>query len=387
MSGNCRSCSQHSHDSPSHSESTGEAGPATRGERPSVFYGLCGEGLGHFSRAAFLIPCLLKAGYSVDLFTSGRVAGLCAERFPTCRVHSVPGLRMKYRSNTLDVLGTTFAYLSVMARWPAAFARVGKLVRRCRPIAVISDYEPVVACMASRFRIPLISFDHQQIITTCETDFASANTIPGMLLRLSNRLTYLRPTSRIITSFYQTPLRRRLSRKGVSCTVIGPVLRPEVVRRNPIDGDHILVYQTSRTLGWLDQILSALPGEARVYGAGRKQSGQPERPFSEGAFLDDLASCRFAIVNGGHTTISEALYFGKPVLCFPVLGQAEQEVNAQYVTKLGLGMDYRPANGSIPDFSEFLCQENTIRQTIAARDSERCGNDDLLKLILGLLAQ
>lgn len=351
---------------------------------PTIFYGICGEGLGHYSRAAFLVPRLLDAGYCVELFTSGRVAGLCGERFRESRVHRIQGLRMRYRANTLDVPGTILSYASMAAWWPRALLTVTKRARLCRPVAAISDYEPVVAWAASALRIPLIALDHQQVATECEVESASSDALPGLLLRLSNRMTYVRPKLRVMTSFFPAQLRERSGRRRTDRTVIGPILRPEVVQRCPTSGGHIVVYQTSRTLEWLDRILSALPGEKRVYGVGRKQSGQPERAFDEDAFLDDLASCRFAVVNGGHTTISEVLYFGKPVLCFPVRGQAEQEINAYHVAKMGFGRDYRIERGEVPDFRGFLRQEKTIRQAIA-RDGERCGNDDLMRVVLSRL--
>jgi len=353
---------------------------------PTVLYGICGEGLGHFSRAAFLVPRLLDAGYAVELFASGRVEDLCDERFRGCRVHHIPGLRMRYRDNALDVPGTFLSYARILAWWPRVLSYVAKRARPRRPVAAISDYEPVVAWAASAFRIPLIALDHQQVATECELESASPNGLSGQLLRLSNRMTYLRPRLRIITSFFPAPLRARRRGRPGSRTIVGPVLRPEVVQRCPTPGSHVVVYQTSRTFEWLDRILSELPGEKRVYGVGREQSGLPERTFSEDEFLDDLASCRFALVNGGHTTISEALYFGKPVLCFPVQGQAEQELNAHHVAKMGFGSDYRVGKGDVPDFRDFLRREEAIRQAIA-RDGQRCGNDDLVGIVLSRLTR
>jgi len=291
---------------------------------------------------------------------------------------------MYYRANTLDVVRTTFNYMGMGLRGPFASLHMARLARASRPAAVISDYEPVAAWTASALHIPLVTLDHQQVATECEIESASPKALGGVLLRRSNRMTYRNPTLRIITSFFQVPLRER-SVKG-DRVVIGPVLRPEVPRRTPTNESHIVVYQTSRTFEWLDRVLDALPGEKRVYGAGRKQSGHPERAFSENSFLDDLASCRFVVVNGGHTTISEALYYGKPVLCFPVRGQAEQELNAHYVAKLGFGMDYRPRPASVPDFSEFLDQEAVIRRTIAGT-VERSGNAQLEEILFDRLTR
>lgn len=38
------------------------------------------------------------------------------------------------------------------------------------------------------------------------------------------------------------------------------------------------------------------------------------------------------------TLITEALYFGKPILAQPIQGQFEQIINAYYLKKLGYGM-------------------------------------------------
>lgn len=354
--------------------------------RSRILYGLCGEGLGHFARASFLVPKLLDAGYDVELFTSGRVADRCAERFPDCPIHRIPGLRMVYRNNALNVPGTVFNYTSLGIRGFRALRNTVKRGHRQPPVAAISDYDPIVARAASALRVPLITLDHQQVATECEIDPAVPRGLKGLLLRMSNRMTYPRPSLRIMTSFFRLPLRPQPRRAETDRIMVGPVLRPQVVNRRPGDGSHILVYQTSRTLQWLDLILAELPGEKRVYGVGRQQSGQQERAFSEEAFLDDLASCRFALVNGGHTTISEALHFGKPVICLPVRGQAEQELNAHYVEKLGFGRRYLPEKGQVLDFGTFLAEEESTRRTIA-QNREPCGNSDLLSTVLGRLTE
>jgi uncharacterized protein (TIGR00661 family) len=351
---------------------------------PTVFYGICGEGLGHFARAAFLVPQLTQRGWRVEIFSSGRVAALSERRFSTCRVHRVPGLRMHYRANRLDVVRTTLNYAATGLRGARAATWVAHRARVLQPVAVITDYEPIVAWTARALRIPCVALDHQQIATECAVAPGYAGPVSMEMLRISNRMTYRRPALRIITSFFRAPLR-----PGPTCAVrelVGPVLRPQVLERAPSDGSHIMVYQTSSTLEWLDCILDALPGEKRVYGAGRRQSGRTEQPFSEASFLDGLASCRLAVVNGGHTAISEALFYGKPVLCFPVRGQAEQELNARQLQRCGFGMTYRPAPGTPPDFGAFFEREARIRRNIAERAAP-CGNDALVQVLFRHLSR
>ncbi|MBN2452022.1 MAG: hypothetical protein JXR77_16670 [Lentisphaeria bacterium] len=349
---------------------------------PTVFYGICAEGMGHLSRALFLVPRLLEAGYAVELFTSGRAADVCQECLPRCPIHRVPGLRLRYRANRLDVARTTLGYMGLGLRGATAAWAVRRQARTVRPVAAISDYEPVLAWTCRALRLPLVALDHQQIATECRIDPEACGRLAGVLLRRSNRMTYLQPRTRIISSFFRPPLRLGPPRRD--CTIVGPVLRREVLRRRASDGSHVVVYQTSRTLAWLDRILAALPGEKRVYGVGREYSGVPEREFSESTFLDDLASCRCVLVNGGHTTISEALHFGKPVLCLPVRGQAEQEINAHYVAALGFGCSCRPGIGEVPDFGPFLEHEPTIRRRILSA-REACGNAELERIVLDRL--
>ena len=78
-----------------------------------------------------------------------------------------------------------------------------------------------------------------------------------------------------------------------------------------------------------------------IYGFGDRppEGNLTFKAFSDEAFLKDLASCRYVLCNGGHSTISEALYYGKPVFCAPVGLFYEQTVNAHLLSAAGYG-DY-----------------------------------------------
>lgn len=78
-----------------------------------------------------------------------------------------------------------------------------------------------------------------------------------------------------------------------------------------------------------------------VYGSGRGEGEDGNvsfRGFDEARFIADLATARAVIANGGFTTLAEALWLGKPVLSLPLVGQAEQELNAAWLDRLGLGV-------------------------------------------------
>ena len=118
--------------------------------------------------------------------------------------------------------------------------------------------------------------------------------------------------------------------------------------RTSTDGP-VLVYQTSSTNADLPGTLTtaAIKGDLRfvVYGTkrtGTDDSGRVEyRAFSEAGFLDDMAASPFVIVNGGHSTMVEALALGKPVLSEPIQKQYEQQANAVGLELMGVGMGVR----------------------------------------------
>ena len=73
-------------------------------------------------------------------------------------------------------------------------------------------------------------------------------------------------------------------------------------------------------------------------------------PFSEEAFVADLASSKAVISNGGFTLLGEAVFMGKPVCSIPVKAQFEQYLNAAYIEKLGYGRNF-------PDFNSGFIKE------------------------------
>src|SRR5208282_3216947 len=55
-------------------------------------------------------------------------------------------------------------------------------------------------------------------------------------------------------------------------------------------------------------------------------------------FVEDLASARAVVCNGGLSLIGEAVFLGKPIFSMPVGNQYEQVLNARYLEELGWGL-------------------------------------------------
>lgn len=48
------------------------------------------------------------------------------------------------------------------------------------------------------------------------------------------------------------------------------------------------------------------------------------------------------VLRGGHTTISQAIQFGKPIISIPIENHAEQIGNSRKITKIGIGIMLNP---------------------------------------------
>ncbi len=101
----------------------------------------------------------------------------------------------------------------------------------------------------------------------------------------------------------------------------------------------MLVYQTSSANADLVPLLAKLPFDFRVYGMGRTERvGRVElKPFSQQGFVDDLRTARAVIAGGGFSLMGEAVHLRVPMLCVPLEGQWEQQLNARWLAKLGYG--------------------------------------------------
>ena len=148
---------------------------------------------------------------------------------------------------------------------------------------------------------------------------------------------------------------------GARAKILPPLLRESVRQRQPSLGDHVVAYQGYTTFKRFFPFLSAIPSKVMVYGFNeeRIEGNLHFKKNSETGFLDDLSSCRYVVCGGSHTLVSEALFYGKPVISFPIKNAFEQFLNALYIERLGYGRyftGFRPRPEIIPAFEARLDQ-------------------------------
>lgn len=301
-------------------------------KKKRVLYSVCGEGMGHAIRSGVILDKLTE-DHDVLIFASDRAYRYLSSKFDN--VHEIYGFNTVYEDNSVNDIKT---FVKAMKTFPRDLKENLKLLYRIakdfRPDVVVSDFEFYASVISNMLRIPLISIDNMHVITQCRIEYPEKFRRDKIKAAAVVRSFIVRPRRYLITSYFFPEVKN-----PEKVSMYPPVLREEIMNLDPYYGDHVLVYQTSRSNRRLIEILKSLDREFIVYGFDRDEmnGNLTFRKFNEDQFFRDFESAAAVITNGGFTLISEALYLRKPVYSVPVKGQFEQILNAVYLEKLGYG--------------------------------------------------
>jgi uncharacterized protein (TIGR00661 family) len=300
-----------------------------------ILYGVTGCGLGHTMRARALAQHLESRGHVLKLSASGRAVGILRQH--GLDVVRIDGMAMRFRRGEVRRARSVY---DLVRGAPHAIRRNAEValgeVFEFDPDLLVTDFDSFTPVVGALLRRPVISVDHQHILDRFRHPAAVKDSVSSYAMaRALVTAKTPRCSHYVVTSFFFPEAR------WGGTSLVGPVVRREIELTKPTRGEHVLVYQTTAGDPRLVPALQAVPGVRFVlYGLGREERlGNVElRSFDEARFVADLASARAVIANGGFTTLSEAVYFGKPILSIPVRRQPEQELNAAWLEVLGLGM-------------------------------------------------
>jgi uncharacterized protein (TIGR00661 family) len=306
-----------------------------------ILYGVVGEGMGHATRSKVVCEHLVERGHEVKIVVSGRAHGFLAKTFRD--VVEIRGLTIRYVDNRMDRDGTlarnVVAAPGMLAANVSAYMRG---VASFRPDAVISDFDSFAYFFAKRHGLPVMSIDNQQIVSRCKLGkFAKKGVkIDYQMTKAFVRAKLPASDHYVITTFFYPSVRPKYEK---TTTLVPPILRKSILdaKKKARAGEHVLVYQTSTSdTKLLDELNSIEGARFVVYGL-RKNARVGNctlKDFSEEGFVEDLATARAVVANGGLSLLGEAIYLGKPIFSVPVRNQYEQLLNARYLEELGWGL-------------------------------------------------
>lgn len=343
-----------------------------------ILYGLCGVGRGHTSRGNVIINRLLDSGHEVRIVTWGNGHELLPRYF---NIDTIDGWNFSLNSNGLDYFHTAVNGAAYFAgKSLKTWKKVCEIIDEFNPHVAISDFEPYVSAGCNIKNIPLISLDHSHIISACQIECPENWAAQYGINDRFCRMVAMNARHFFITSFYFPGLKESFKHKT---TLTGPVLRPEILCREPDDRNHLLVYISNSCIrNDLLPILQNLDIEVIAYGfydyAGRKGNITFKEPsFNE--FIDDLAGSTAVIANAGYNLICESLYLGKPVYSIPINGQFEQMANAYYLQKNQYGIyDFHPDKQRLNTFINNILM---YRRNIAVNQNSYNANNTLMIML------
>lgn len=328
-----------------------------------IGYGVMGYGRGHAMRTSAVLPSLMQH-HEITVYAGGDAFDVLSPKFPTVRIPTLGYVYNERGGHSIPkTLVDNFAPMADLLLGGHGSESVERDMKSRGIELVISDSEAWSHRAARRLKLPRISFDHIGIIGYCKPHFPPDLWLLGMRDAISYRAAMGVPERILISSFYPA------EGKYPGVKIVGPMLRDEVLRVQPQEGDFLLAYFNKgehQYLPHIDRALRLLDCKVLVYGTpyrGTVENLEFRAPSNEW-FVHDLAHCKAVLSTAGNQTIGEAIHFGKPILALPEEA-FEQRLNAWMIERMGVGMKGDRLRLTPSDVDRFLGNYDYYRSNMA----------------------
>jgi hypothetical protein len=271
-----------------------------------ILYGIQLNGNGHITRSLELINQLKAKGYEVDVIASG---GNYSIELPDY-IKKFKGLSMYFnKSGKINKIKTLLS-LNI-------FKLIKDINYDCSGYdLVISDFEPISAYSAKKYKVKSIGISNQVSIT-------KSSFFESLFIKYFAPCDYYIPLD--YTSGYQ------------------PIISEKFLNGKVSDEDFYLVYLAAYSLEHIKNELKYSDKKFKVYSSDvivdYVYNNIEFKKSNKDSFQSDLLKCSGVITASGFSTTSEALVLGKRLWSIPIKGQFEQIDNAIKLNKLGVYTD------------------------------------------------
>ena len=271
-----------------------------------ILYGIQLNGNGHITRSLELINQLKVKGYEVDVIASG---GNYSIELPDY-IKKFKGLSMYFnKSGRINKLKTTLSL--------NLFKLIKDINYDCSGYdLVISDFEPISAYSAKKYKVISIGISNQVSIT-------KSSFLESLFIKYFAPCDYYIPLD--YTNGYQ------------------PIISEKFLNGKVSDEDFYLVYLAAYSLEHIKNELKYSDKKFKVYSSDVTKdyvyNNIEFKKSNKDSFQSDLLRCSGVITASGFSTTSEALVLGKRLWSIPIKGQFEQIDNAIKLNKLGVYTD------------------------------------------------
>ena len=271
-----------------------------------ILYGIQLNGNGHITRSLELINQLKAKVYEVDVIASGGNYSIELQDY----IKKFKGLSMYFnKSGRINKLKTTLSL--------NLFKLIKDINYDCSGYdLVISDFEPISAYSAKKYKVRSIGISNQVSIT-------KSSFLESLFIKYFAPCDYYIPLD--YTNGYQ------------------PIISEKFLNGKVSDEDFYLVYLAAYSLEHIKNELKYSDKKFKVYSSDvivdYVYNNIEFKKSNKDSFQSDLLRCSGVITASGFSTTSEALVLGKRLWSIPIKGQFEQIDNATKLNKLGIYTD------------------------------------------------
>lgn len=311
-----------------------------------------GLGMGNSTRCHAVIEHLAELGCRVHVLTSGN--GLAYFRDKACIKSLTPMESLFYSGSNGGISG----WSTLKSVWRlAALARVKRaqltrLLDQIQPDVAVIDSEYAIAPLRRR-RIPIIGLNTSEIVVSeylKHRHEAVGTRSHFWFVEFMDYLFHRHFCDQVLSPYpLRTPTRHPKFRR------IGLIVRRSV--KDKALASARTEFPSPRQLRRVVFMLSGsvhasnirfdrhkMPFKVEVIGHAGESRGNITYHGRQMDNTNLLVGADALVINGGYSAVSEAFMLRKPVFVVPVLGHAEQFVNACLVNDLGLGFRATEAN-------------------------------------------
>lgn len=308
-----------------------------------ILYAIQGTGNGHISRSRDIIPCLKKHG-EVDILISGTQAEV---DIPYEIKYQFHGLSFYFGNNGGIDLKKTAKELDIRA-----------LIIDIKSLPVenydliISDFEPISAWACKLKKIKCVGLSHQNAI--------KSPCAPKISLRF--------PLGKfLIHNYAPADIEFGFHFKEYDNSIFLPIVRNEVRTIARKKRNHHTVYLPAYSDQIITDVLSKIKGTKwEVFSKKSNVITEIENvkiiPICNDDFIKSMAESSGVICGAGFETPAESLFLGKKLMVFPMIGQYEQQCNAQALSEIGIPTMKRLNKKSIKTIEKWVIDGKSIQK-------------------------
>jgi len=312
-------------------------------KRPVILFAINGLGMGNSTRCHVVIQ-RLAAEADVHVITSGNGLFFFKDRPGITSLTEMPALAYAFSGDGVSTLGTLASIRTLLKKLREKEQRFETLLDEIKPDLVATDSEYIIRPVLRR-RIPLAGINNSDVVVN---EYFRRKKLPAAIrshfwgIEYSDYLLHRMKWNMAVSPspFTDNPRSDVFKRIGL---IVRDGARETAKERAgkpaplPREIDRIVVMLSGSAFASQIEELHALPWKVDVIGRDGVSSGNVTYHGKIRESLEFVRNAGALVINGGFSSVSEAIAMMRPVYVIPVPNHAEQLMNALMVKDIGAG--------------------------------------------------